>query len=161
MNFNQSTLKEYTDLMAQREPVPGGGSAAALCAALGVALMVKVARYSIGAKSNTRRVDNRLAVLLKSSTTMQQRLLQLTTLDAEAYGGIVASRTKGAREKKEALRFAVSVGREICRLCYRAVDMSAFLVTYGNPRLLSDVEAAVEFLMAGHSAARAMLRVNR
>lgn len=40
INFKEKTLQEYLDQLSRREPVPGGGSAAALTGAMAVGLIL-------------------------------------------------------------------------------------------------------------------------
>jgi len=150
INFKDKTLQEYLDQLARREPVPGGGSAAALTAALGLGLISMVTNYSIGRKSNTKAVDKRLSQILTNSEAMRLRLLELTSLDSEAY----LKAQKG--ESKE----AKAVPQEVCKLCYKAVQLTPYLVEKGNPHLLSDVEVALELLMSAFNSARVMVRIN-
>ena len=41
-------MREYLDDLAAKKPAPGGGSAAALAASMGVSLMSMVANYTAG-----------------------------------------------------------------------------------------------------------------
>ncbi len=160
MNFNSLTLQEYLDCLASREPVPGGGSAAALSAALGAALISMVTRYSIGRKNNTKALDRQLNTILQKSEAIRRRLLELAGEDAQAYLNVVAARSKDAKAQRSAAVKAGAVPKEVCCLCYKAVELTPFLAAKGNPHLLSDVEAGVEFLMAGFNAAMVMVRAN-
>src|SRR5688572_16860780 len=47
-NLIDFSVRELTERLASREPVPGGGSAAALAGALGSALVAMVAELTIG-----------------------------------------------------------------------------------------------------------------
>ena len=76
INFKKNTLQKYLDLLSKREPVPGGGSAAALTAAMGVALISMATHYSKGRKANTKSVDQRLAKILAVSESLRLRLLE-------------------------------------------------------------------------------------
>ncbi len=89
VNFKQVTLASYLEQLSRREPVPGGGSAAALTAALGAALISMAANYSIGRKANTKAVETRLAGIVRASETIRKRLLDLTSLDSQAYLKVV------------------------------------------------------------------------
>lgn len=148
-------------MLSRREPVPGGGSAAALTASLGAGLISMVANYSIGRKVNTPAVEKRLAKLLKSSEMIRRRLLALTSLDAQAYLGVVAARKSDAKLQRQAARAAASVGKEVARLCYKAIELTPYLVKKGNPYLLSDIEVALELLWAGFNGSIVMVRINQ
>ena len=161
LNFKQKTLQHYLDQLSSKEPVPGGGSAAAFTAALGVGLISMVTNYSIGRKANTKAVEQRFAKILHNSEVMRNRLLELTTLDSEAYLKIVDARKADAKVQKRATRDAAKVGREICQLCFKAIDLIPFLVIKGNPYLISDLEVAAELLHAGFNGSMVMVRINQ
>ena len=161
VNFSHYTLAKYLDQMSTKVPVPGGGSAAAYTAALGAGLLSMVINYSIGRKANTKAIEARLTRSLNTSEVIRKRLLELTTLDSKAYLQIVAARQNDVKVQKVASRNAVKVGQEICCLCYKALDLTPFLVEKGNPYLLSDVEVAVELLRAGFASSMVMVKINQ
>ncbi len=160
INFRNKTLQEYLEELSSRKPVPGGGSAAALAGALAVGLISMVTNYSIGRKANTRAVERRLSRILKQSEAIRRRLLELTSLDSEAYLKLCAAATLGKKARKKAVKGAREVPQEVCRLCYKAVLLTPYLVKKGNPYLLSDVRAALELLMAAFNGAMIMVRAN-
>lgn len=160
VNFRDKTLQEYLDQLSRREPVPGGGSAAALTAALGVGLISMVTNYSIGRKSNTKAVDRRLAKILEKSEPIRLRLLELTSLDSEAYLKVSAARALDKKAQQQAAKEAKAVPQEVCKLCYKALQLTPYLAEKGNPYLLSDVEVALELLMSAFNGARIMVRIN-
>lgn len=160
INFSNKTLQEYLDQLSRREPVPGGGSAAALTGAMAMGLISMVANYSLGRKTNTKAQERRLAFILEQTESLRYRLLELTSLDSEAYLKICKARTLNEEAQKLAVRQALTVPQEVCKLCYKAVQLTPYLVEKGNPYLLSDVEVALELLMAAFNSARIMVRVN-
>lgn len=160
INFKDKTLQEYLDQLARREPVPGGGSAAALAGAMAVGLISMVTNYSIGRKSNTKAIDKQLNKILSKSEPIRQRLLELSSLDSEAYLKVTAARQLDKKAQNQAVRTARAVPQEICKLCYKAVQLTPYLAEKGNPYLLSDVEVALELLMSAFNGARIMVRVN-
>ena len=56
-------LREYLDDLAARKPAPGGGSAAALAASIGAALLVMVLNYTAG-NEKYRQVQEKAAAIL-------------------------------------------------------------------------------------------------
>lgn len=159
-DFKDYTLKEYLDRLSAREPVPGGGSAAALSSALGAGLMAMVVEYSLG-KGKPVDIENKLKKRLDSLTKIRRELLVLVDEDARAYLGVVAARKLDKKSQKAASRRACAVPKLICRLSYKVVEISPFVVEHGNPHLLSDVEVALELLLAGYHSALVMVRVNQ
>lgn len=160
VNFKDKSLAEYLDQLSRREPVPGGGSAAALTAAMGVGLISMVTNFSIGRKANTPAVEKRLAKILAQSEPMRLRLLELTSLDSDAYLKVSAARQLDKKAQKLAAKEARAVPQEVCKLCYKAIGLAPYLVERGNPWLLSDVEVAIELLMAAFNSAKVMVRIN-
>ena len=157
--YKTHTLQKYLEVLSQRTPVPGGGSAAALVGSLGAALISMAANYSLN-RNQPRSVEARIKTTLKKSETIRKRFLDLVDLDAQAYLNVVKNRQAHPDQKKRALRRAREVPQEVCRLCSQAIDLTPFLVLKGNKYLLSDVQVAVEFLLAAFHAAKVNVEVN-
>ena len=158
--FRNYSLTEYTRVLSLKVPAPGGGSAAALTAALGAALLSMVANYSLG-KGAAREVEQKLKNTLKESERLRKRFLQLVDLDAQAYLNVVETRKAAPAKRNAARRKAAQVPLEICKLCYKAVQLSPTLVRYGNRYLISDVKVALELLLAAYNAARVNVEINQ
>jgi formiminotetrahydrofolate cyclodeaminase len=127
---------------------------------MAVGLISMVTNYSIGRKANTKAVDKRLNQILAKSEPIRLRLLELTSLDSEAYLRLTAARTLDKKAQRSAAKQAKAVPQEICKLCFKAVQLTPYLADKGNPYLLSDVEVALELLMSAFNGARIMVRVN-
>ncbi len=158
--FKNYTLAEYTRVLSLKVPAPGGGSAAALTAALGAALLSMVANYSLG-KTSSRTNEQKIKASLKTSEQLRKRFLQLVDLDARAYLNVVKTRKVAPAKRIAARRKAAEVPLEICKLCYKAVQLSPALVRYGNKHLISDVKVALELLLAAFNAARVNVEINQ
>lgn len=158
--FKDHTLEEYLNRLSAREPVPGGGSAAALSSALGAGLIAMVTRYSLG-KGKPLAVETKLQKIVERSDAIRQSLLELVDLDAEAYLGVVAARKLDAKAQKAASKKAAQVPKLICQLSYEAVELTPFVVENGNPFLMSDIEVALELLLAGYHSALVMVKANQ
>ena len=154
--YQNFTIKEYLDVLSRKEPVPGGGSAAALTAALGAGLISMVANYSKG-RSKSNVVEKRIQKAFFESEKIRRRLLELVDFDAQAYMGIVKARKKTAKEQKFAAKNAKKIPLEICKLSYRAVQLAPYLVEKGNKNLVSDVEIAIELFLAAFNSSIVLL----
>ncbi len=155
--FRNYSLSEYSRVLSLKIPAPGGGSAAAATAALGAALLSMVANYSIGKSSNEQKIK----ASLKQSEQLRKRFLQLVDLDAQAYLNVVKTRKASPAKRAAARRKATEVPLEICKLCYKAVQLSPTLVRYGNKYLISDVKVALELLLAAFNAAKLNVEINQ
>lgn len=157
--FRDFTLTEYCEVLSQKVPTPGGGSAAALTGALGAALVSMVANYSLGKKSPD--VDVRLNEILAKSENYRKMFLELVDLDAEAYLEFVKARKADDKTREAAKKKACDVPLQIAKLCYQAIDLTPYLVVEGNKFLVSDVEVALELLGAAYKSAMFNVRVNQ
>ncbi len=160
IRYRHSTLEQYLEQLAAREPVPGGGSAAALAAALGAALIEMVTRYSLG-KGKAPEVEAELNKVLEKAGQTHKRLLELVSLDSEAYLAMRDAKKAGEAAYKAAAERAIGVPKEIVLLCQGMAQLTPYLRKEGNPHLVSDVIAAEKFLEAGMLAAGAMIEANQ
>ncbi len=158
--FKDHTLEEYLSRLSAREPVPGGGSAAALSSALGAGLIAMVTRYSLG-KGKPQAIEAKLQKTVERADAIRLSLLELVDADAEAYLGVVAARKLDKKAQKAASKKAAQVPKMICQLSYKAVELTPFVVENGNPYLMSDIEVALELLLAGYHSALVMVKANQ
>jgi formiminotetrahydrofolate cyclodeaminase len=158
--FKNFTLTEYSSVLSQKVPAPGGGSASALTGALGASLISMVVNYSLG-KSSSQFLEKKFKKTLQQSERIRKRLLELVDLDAQAYLALVKAKKKSPQERQKALKNARAVPMEICRQSYEAIALAPFLVENGNKYLLSDVEVAVEMLWAAFKGAMKNVEANQ
>ena len=158
--YANSSIRKYLGDLAAKKPAPGGGSAAALAGALAASLLSMVANFTVG-KEKYKPYEKEIKKVLKESERIRKRLLQLVDLDVRAYMRVVKTRDKGAKQKKAALKKAAAVPKEICQICQEALKLCPVLVKKGNRNLLSDVEVAMEFLLAAFNSALINVRINQ
>ena len=159
-SFRDLTLRAFVERLASAEPVPGGGSASAVAASLGAALVGMVASLSAGKPKyadhaslyeSTRAVGDRLA----------GRFLDLSDEDAVAYAGFAAAlklpRESDAEQAERraamqaAARRASEVPLETVEACLELVAAAESLVGRSNPNAASDLDVAA---LLGEAAAR-------
>ena len=78
MELSKLPLPEFTDALAGKTPVPGGGGASALCASLGAALASMVANYTVG-KEKYAAVEAEIDRLTKTGLPGSEALNAMLT----------------------------------------------------------------------------------
>jgi methenyltetrahydrofolate cyclohydrolase len=159
IRYNDQTLQKYLDLLSAREPVPGGGSAAAVCGALGAALIGMAVRYSMG-KDKPPEVELQLEAILKDANAARNRLLDLAGDDAQAYADVVKAKKESPEALELARKKAGAISQDIIKVCHKVHDAVPFLLKEGNKYLLSDVRTADIFLTAAVAGAAIMVDEN-
>jgi len=146
MSYKDETLKKYLDDLAAKLPAPGGGSAAALTAGLGVSLISMVVNFTIG-KPKYAGFEEELKTILEKSEKLRQEFLRLVDSDVIAY------------ESKN-IRDALDIPFMVCRLCFEGIKLCPPLITRGNVNLISDVGVAAILLEAAFLSAYFNVEIN-
>ena len=156
-------IRELLAAFASAAPTPGGGSAAALTASVGLSLLAMVASMS-----RTRNGSDDDRALLDGALNAVEHLsahtLALVDDDAAAYDAVMEAYRKPRVTEEEkverrraieaALRGAAEVPLEVMRACRAGLTAAVDVARAGNPSASSDVGVSVELLKAAlHSAA--------
>jgi len=157
VKFADISCKDFVDQLASKNPVPGGGGAAALVGAIGTALSSMVGNLTTGKKKYAEFEEDTQRIL-KRAQELQQDLMKMIDEDAEnflplskAYG--MPKDTEEERRLKEetlekALKQACQVPVRIVKACYEAIQLHAELVDKGSRLAISDVGVGVQCLRA-------------
>lgn len=148
------TCREFVDILASKEPVPGGGGASAFVGALGMALGSMVGNLTLG-KKKYADVQQDIQAILKKAEILQEELITLVEKDAEvfeplskAYG--LPKNTEEEKKRRdevmeEALRTACSVPLQIMEKSLEAIELHEELALKGTRIAISDVGVGVLF----------------
>lgn len=146
MKYNKSSLKKYLDDLAARLAAPGGGSAAALTAAMGASLLCMVVNFTLG-KAKYAKYEKALQKIIREAEELRSDFLNLVDLDVVAY-------------RSRNLRDALDVPFMVCRLCFVTSKLCLPLVKKGNINLISDVAVAAVLLEAAFTSAAFNVAIN-
>lgn len=169
MSYSTLRVRELLDAFASNEPVPGGGSAAALAGAVGASLLVMVAglpRTRNGSQDERALLDA-AAVRLKP---LRDELTSLVDRDSDAYTSVMnafrlpksSDAEKAARKSAidAAMRAATEAPLATMRACHQVVREAPAIVEYGAPSAASDAAVAIELLMAAVRSAALNVETN-
>lgn len=163
--LTQKSCAEFAEVLASKAPVPGGGGASALVAALGAALCSMVANYTIG-KKKYAAVEDDVKAILAEAETLREELLALVEEDAKAFEPLsrayaIPKDDPGRDEVMEqCLRAAAAPPMELLRLSCHAIDLHRELLGKGSVMVLSDVGTGVIFCWGALYGAALNVKVN-
>ncbi|MBK5298778.1 MAG: cyclodeaminase/cyclohydrolase family protein, partial [Vicinamibacteria bacterium] len=148
MTFLDRPLAELLGAFSDPSPTPGGGSASALAASIGLSLLAMVAQMG-----RTRAGSDQDRVVLDQARTallpLCDHVSTLVDEDARAYDAVVAAYRlpKATDEEKtvrkaavqSALRGAAEVPLDVMRACQAGLTAAIDVARHGNPFAGSDV----------------------
>ncbi len=146
MEYKNQNLTKYLDDLAGKLPAPGGGSAAAVSAAMGASLISMVVNFTLG-KPKYVAFQAELEEVFSKSERLRKDFLHLVDLDVVAY-------------QSKDIRKAIDVPLMLARLCSQAAKLCLILIKKGNINLISDVAVAAILLESAFSSARFNIDIN-
>lgn len=161
--LTELTVKDFLNKVAGSDPVPGGGSIAALNGAIASALAAMVANLTIG-KKNYADCEELMKQIAERAAGLKEEFVADVDRDSEAYDRVFAcfkmpkatDEEKAARSAaiQEATKFAAQVPMEVARRAYGLMDTIAQVARKGNQNAVTDACVA---MMAARSAVLAAL----
>jgi len=140
-------ITEYLEKAAAGTAVPGGGSVAALNAALAAGLTEMVANLTIG-KKGYEAVAEEMNDIAGKSTELREKLTAAIDRDAEAYSEVMAAfklpkatdQEKGLRSLavQKAFKHAALVPLEVANHAVEVIDLAGRAVDSGNKNAVTD-----------------------
>lgn len=155
----------FVEALAAKEPVPGGGGAAALAGALGVALCSMVGNFTSGKKTYAA-VEGDIQRMLAEAQDVCMRLLELVQEDADAFMPLAQAYAiprddpKRAETLEEVTKWACAAPLEMMRQICRAIELLEEMGEKGSKMLLSDVGCGAMLCRAALEAASINVFVN-
>jgi len=165
MSFVKKTCADFVEVLASKDPTPGGGGASALVGAVGMALGSMVGSLTVG-KKKYADVEDQIKALMIESAGLQEELLRLVDKDGEVfeplsklYGVSNDDPTKEVR-MEAALKDCCSVPIEIMRACAKAIELCDEFAKKGSSLALSDAGVGVVFCKAAMQGASLNVYIN-
>ncbi|HEX5039446.1 MAG TPA: cyclodeaminase/cyclohydrolase family protein [Candidatus Limnocylindria bacterium] len=161
--------RELVERLATRDPVPGGGSAAAIAGAIGAALIGMVVELTVG-RPEAATHEAALDEVGASAARLRSQLLELAETDAAAYDAVIRARRlprgtddeAGARQAAmdDATREATLVPLATASAAAAVLELAERIAPIGNRNAVSDVGVGAVLAGAAVRGAGLNVRIN-
>lgn len=161
----EKNIDKFLAELASSAPTPGGGGAAALCGALGIALGNMVGSLTLG-KKKYADVQEDIAELNAKAEALRAGFVALVDADAEAFAPLSRAyaipKDDPARDEimEPALLRAAEAPLEIMRKCAEALDLISGYAAKGSALAISDAGCAAALCGAAIEAAALNVKIN-
>ncbi len=162
MDLTELSLESFINALSARDSVPGGGSAAASAGAMGVALLLMVAKYADD--------PSKLKSIIDALEDEKNSLISLINRDAEAFKNVIqayklpknSDEEKKLREEKvqAALREAADVPYDTLRTSALAIKYIEMLEDDCKKNMISDLGVSASLLRSAIESAYLNVLIN-
>lgn len=169
MKLIDKTIADFSGLLACKTPTPGGGSTAALEAALGISLITMVAAITADKDDYASRREE-LRHIVREAEGIGCKLLTLVDEDTAAYEGIMTVRSmpKDTEEQnrtyceamQESLKAAVLTPYRILNAALDGLRLAKEISAEYYPYTASDVGLAVQSMKTAAQGAELTVLIN-
>jgi methenyltetrahydrofolate cyclohydrolase len=152
MNLADLSIKEFLAKTASGSPVPGGGSIAALSAAIAASLSEMVVNLTIGKKGFEAK-EKEMKVIAKAAVGYRNKLIKDIGRDSDAYNTVLAAfrlpkRNEGEenirkQEIQDAFKKASLVPLDVAKNAFKIIELAEKVVKHGNKNAVTDGIVAV------------------
>ena len=168
-NMKHLSLIKFADIAASDSPVPGGGSMAAVCGALGGALAQMVANLTIG-KKKYLDVEEEMEEIVEKALLLRTQLLDDIQRDSDSYNMVMSAYKlpKDTDEEKlirnkaiqDSLKMAASVPLEIAETSVKIMPLTEAVIERGNSNAVTDGLVACMMLRTSILSALYNVKIN-
>lgn len=161
------SIETFLEALAARQSTPGGGSAAAVSAAMGAALISMVANFTVGRKGCD---EAEAKDILARSEQLRLGLTEAIKADVDAFNKVMAAygmprdseaqKIARGRAIQAALKEATDAPLECARLSREVIELSRSAARTGNVNVISDAGVAALTGYAGLRSAALNVYIN-
>lgn len=165
MDFKKMTCTEFTEALASKTSVPGGGGASALVGAVAIALGDMVGEFTVG-KKKYADVEDEIKGLMAQAQDLRVELLKCIEEDAIAFEplskayAIPPDDPSRNEIMEKCLKDAAAVPFKILELSCQAVDLQREFADKGSVIMISDAATGVAMLEGAIKGAAINVRIN-
>jgi len=169
MDFAKQSIESFVQDLNSPKPMPGGGSAAAVCGAMAAALAGMSAHMTAG-KKKYAAVESRMQEVITATQVLQEEMLAMAREDADMYTLVLQAyklpktteeeANRRAKAVEEASKTAVVASLKVTGACVRIMKLAYTTVTEGNRMMVTDGSASALLARACQQVAAYNVRIN-
>ena len=169
MDFAKQSIEEFVQDLNSTKPMPGGGSAAAICGAMAAALAGMSAHMTAG-KKKFAAVEGKMQEIITATAVLQEEMLAMAQEDADMYSLVLqayklpknteAETAQRAMAIEEASKTAVIASLKVTGACVRIMKLAYTTVVEGNQMMVTDGSASALLARACQQVAAYNVRIN-
>ena len=167
--YAEQTIRSFVQDLNSAKSMPGGGSAASVCGAMGAALAGMAAHMAVD-KPKYAAVAGELRQVIANTRALQERLLELAQEDAAVYTAMLKAyqmpraTPSESRLRAEAVetagKAAVEASLTVLEACVQVMQAAYTVVTKGSPMLVTDGSASAILAAACQKVVAYNVRIN-
>ena len=164
-NMLDNSVKEFTEMLASKTSIPGGGGASAMVGAIGIALGDMVGEFTVG-KKKYADVEQNMYELMKRAQELRVELLNCIEKDALAFEPLAKAyaipKDDPNREEimENCLKNAARVPAEMMKLTADAIELLGEFAAKGSKIVMSDAATGVVMCKAAMQGAAVNVKIN-
>lgn len=165
MKLTDRSVTEFTEALASKTSVPGGGGASALAGSLGIALGDMVGEFTVGKKSYAD-VEDEILDLMRRAQELRKELLLCVEEDAKAFEPLAKAYALPKDDPdrdavmEQCLKDAAMVPMKIFRLSCEALPILQAFAKKGSKLMVSDAATGAALCRAAIQGAAMNVKVN-
>ncbi len=155
----------FLDNLADGNPTPGGGSAAAHAGAMAAGLVAMVARLTIG-KKKYAEVEAQMKEILAEAEDLRSELTIAVERDAQAFEAIMNAfrlskdNPQRAIQIEEATLHAAEIPLEVASQAFRVMELALQVASFGNANAITDAASGAAMAQAAVTSSGYNVRIN-
>ena len=166
-------ITEFLTELSSNSPAPGGGSTAALAAAVAASLTCMVFNLTIGKKAyneENEEIQSQIKLQLERACKLNALFIELMDKDSDAFTDVITAfkMPKETEEEKVKRQVAIQKGYavalevplELATAAYRLYSAIEVAATYGNINAISDAGVAALMLQSAIEGAILNVKIN-
>jgi len=159
------SITEFTEQLASKTSVPGGGGASAMVGSIAIALGDMVGEFTVG-KKKYADVEPRIIELMNRAQELRVELLECIDADAKAFEplskayGIPKDDPSRDELMEKCLKDAAAVPMRILKLSCEAVELQKEFAQKGSVIVISDAATGVAMCRAAICGAAMNVKIN-
>ena len=143
-DFSKQQIEAFVKDLNSAKPMPGGGSAAAICGSMAAALAGMSAHMTAG-KKKYAAVEDKMQQIMTATKLLQEEMLAMSQEDADMYSLVLQAYKLPKDTEEEAAQRAKAIEEASKTAVVASLKVTGACIPESNGRLRPDHEAGLYY----------------